>query len=223
MKSFIAVLLLSVMTSTAHAGFEQGYLSPQDIIRALYNKFDKIMISKYEGSCQYMPSSGRGGNRNALGDINPASGEVAVSLPDSSFLSWYNPCLAEYLRYASGAYTLSEKDETAKIDGLTLKFYRPLVEKIKSTTCAECTIRERARSITFNVFSDEEKKLYIANLVEWALGSDEEIMSYGLITDMHGFRADLLTFANKFGSSSLSDVNVQLTSILLKRDEFLQY
>lgn len=213
----VALTIHSISAPRAQAAFEEGYLSPQDILLSLNKKFDTLAIDAYE--CQVIGSE----HRKALGDINPLTGEVSVALPDTSFLTWYSNCLTSYTNFISLTYSESQNKQKAVISNLLSKIFRPLENRIAQKGGPDGKIEEVLKQIYFYELSPEEKAAYVDNIVAWALGNDEEILSYGLIQDMDAFRDDILAYANKMEYRSVMDIGTTLIKILLKRDEFLLY
>jgi hypothetical protein len=212
MKKFVLILFITVQASslTAHAAFEEGYFSPQDIIWNLYQKFDGIKLE----SCQSLPND----LRSALGDSSALNGEVAVSTPNPAFLTWYTKCIADYLSMVN----FNTRPESEGVFKKLYKAYSSQTEEIRKYN-PTLPLTTFAYLLKFSSLTEKDKKAHVADLVEWALGTDDEILSYGFITDVNQFRADLLDFLAKQPNQEAKSITELAVKILLTRDEFLLY
>ncbi|KYG66862.1 hypothetical protein AZI86_07455 [Bdellovibrio bacteriovorus] len=214
MKKFVLVLFITVQASslTAHAAFEEGYFSPQDIIWNLYQKFDAIKLD----SCQSLPND----LRSALGDSSALNGEVAVSTPNPAFLTWYTKCISDYLSMVN-FNTRPQSEEVFK------KLYKAYLNSKQTEVIRkynpDLPLTSFSYILKFSSLTENDQKAHVADLVEWALGTDEEILSYGFITDVNQFRADLLGFLLKQSNQDAKNITELAITILLTRDEFLLY
>lgn len=215
MRYLVIILLLASMHSPAQAGFKDGYLSPQDMYITLDKKFDGLVVDST--SCRVLMNP----NRSGLGDSSPFTGEVAVSLPDTAFLSWYQGCLDSYFNYLQ--YHVAGT-QNSKATAIWKKMIPSLASKIDEAVASGKPPQEFVQTFATSGLSPETQKQIVRELTEWALGTDEEILSYGLISDMDQFRDDLLKHVTaELGTTSLGIFSKSILQILLKRDEFLLY
>lgn len=226
MKKTLAILLLgltAVFSLQSPAAFQEGYMSPQDIQRALNKKFFGILIFD---KCALIKDE----DRSLLGDINSASGDIANTAPGSSFLSWYNDCIATYNSTAFKGQWSSDQPK-AKISN-EKKVSDQLIPQIVGSALPALDVvanypgwtRHMAlQSVQFKSLSKSQQEDIIARSVRWILGSDEEILAYKRIQDVNTFRAELLAFALKLPDSNMAATLSAVFGTLLLRDEFLLY
>lgn len=187
-----------------HAAFDEGYISAQDLMVSLHEKFGRVKTS----TCQVVDDS----QRSSLGDPNPITGSVSVTSLNPVFLTWYNSCLSEYLMMLHGSM---RTDSRAK--EVTDEIYKALLPILSGP------LANNIYTLSFTHLGEDMKKAHIENLVRWALGSDEEIASYGYVTNVEEFRKDLLTYATQTPDISVFNATSMVLKLLLTRDEFLLY
>lgn len=200
----------------AEASFKNGYRSQHDIIISIYQKFHGLTT----GNCQSLTTQFDREDRPILGDQNLQTGEPASNEPGTAFVSWMNQCISRYLDtiYFDSESSKDQKNIRIWNENLIPDLFAPFLAKIDAISVNDRVSVVRGSSLMHDT---KDRERLVAYLVEWALGSDEEILSYGRMNDIDVFRADLVKLLGN--EILLSSAAKKILPILFKRDEFLLY
>ena len=235
MKSLILASVLG-LTQVHPTSFHQGYMSPQDLMMSLTQKFEQLPSgnsSVFENELQ------------SMGDINLQTGDPVAEVPGTSFISLWDGKVAAYIQslfygnrqvfYGANYQADPEISNRAeKIDDEILipQVFAPIMSTIDGTIAASKSVNPQSTITRTEVISQVGfpvdpvlQKQLVSNWVQWVLGSDEEILSYGRMQNVDQYRADLLKYLTRpsIGQRNLQAVTTEALKILFKRDEFLLY
>lgn len=197
------------MSLHSEASFRGGYKSPQDLLISLEEKFGGISGS----NCDSLSDT----DRAAMGDQNMQTGEPFADEPGAAFVTVWSTCLNNY------SYNLFYSTDTSpELLAKRTQIVREMMAPLLAGVADEQVLK--AMTTVMIPTSEAEREAYIAYLMRWVLGTDEEIQAYGRMTDPKQYRQDLLRHVFPPGVPAYAmEGTRQAVMILLKRDEFLMY
>ena len=211
LKLFLLTIVLLPLNSLA--SFQDGFLSTPDVIKNVYFKFKKISLTDGTlGHCQVVSSSEEG----SMGYHSPVNGDVSSRQPGVPFLNWHRACVNMYLDKMTYPDVSGQQK---KIDQLTEEIYFVLWDKINLSNGAK--LNENLLRLQIGTLSENLLQDHVNHVIEWCLGSDDEIIYYGKIYNMAAFKQGLAQEMRHF--QTVENGTRNLIVKLLARDEFLMY
>ncbi len=208
---FAFIIFASAYSFAAFKENSQRYISEYDFQNRMGYFFDEVYKLPDSGSIiSYCFSNGA-----AFGSNTPATGNPINSAPNSATINVIRNCAVLSIQGLS--HSLS-KGLLAENDGHTV------LSRIFPTSILDnktASIKLTSLLETPSLLSDDQLKETISYVVQEFLGTEENILSYGLITDLAKYNDYLFSKVNK--SMSLTNIYLVIISELVLRDEFLTY
>jgi hypothetical protein len=217
-KMLICVFVfLNLSVNFARAEFSQTtlrYISGYDFENKITSIFDSYFLTLPPLKPFYPPSGPYGicfqsadSAASQFGFNSAATGSPLMQAPNSATIQAVKMCIQSIMDVIG-----------ADPQGLYLKkiIPEPVFQKLSTTGYSFLL----ASNVT-NQFTDDEIKLLISNLIEQILGTDEVILSYGLINSLDAYRSHLFSKVDK--NKKLDETILKLITALILRDEFLMY
>lgn len=172
------------------------YLSDQDLLRVLQQKFPNPGNSVIETACKSFSGTDAEAlsRRNALGASNPGTGEPAMSGPNPGFMRWYSHCLKQYID-ADTAHM--ETDATKR------RYFGKIIPY-------------DADSLMWNTWTSYQQKEAVIYLIHRFIGP-------GIVADEAALARKLMQNANKMNQASVKAALAQIAYLICMRDDFLTY
>lgn len=210
MKHLLLVILLSMIAHNSIAAFEENhrrYLSSSDVFRSIQSIFGyegRTLCLDYEYASAHL----------SLGDNNVATGEPAISNPNSATVGQVTKCFSLLFSRVGNTEPLVKRDQISNF----LMGFSTLSPKSEQTALLN-------PATSWREIPAEQRKLIIQRLTYRVLGSDERIKDFAIVQDPNEIRDQLFDSleTEAHGKSNLTQaVSVILLSLIL-RDEFLSY
>ncbi len=206
--------LIISFSNTSFSAFKensQRYISGYDFENRMSYFFEEVYrIPGGEAVSSFCFS-----NTAAFGFNMAANGKPINSAPNSATINILKSCPAISIAQLNTALLAGSISETESHSILNRIMPLTLIDK-KIASMKINTLLD-----TPGILDDQELKEAIAYLVQEFLGTEENILSYGLITDLSKYHSHLISKVNK--SMALRDIYVLIISELVLRDEFLTY
>ncbi len=211
-KIFFGILI--TFSSTVFAAFKensQRYISGYDFENRMSYFFDEVYkLPGSEAVVSFCFS-----DTSAFGFNIPATGKPITSAPNSATINILKMCPAITMAQFNTVLTAGSLSEFESRSVLSRIMPSTLIDKKIASTKINSLLN------TSGILDDQELKEVIVFLVQEFLGTEENILSYGLITDLSKYHSYLLSKVNN--SMALRDIFVIIMSELVLRDEFLTY
>ena len=151
----------------------------------------------------------------AFGFNMPANGKPINSAPNSATINILKSCPAISIAQLGTVISEGSLSESESYSVLKRIFPSSILDKKLAS------IKMNLLLETPGILDDQELKEVIAYLVQEHLGTEDNILSYGLITDVSLYHSHLLKKVDK--ALRLKDIYIIIVGELILRDEFLTY
>ena len=218
MKTALLFSLLMIYIPSTFAAFKetnQRYISGYDFQNRMSYFFNEAYLSLSPSANANSTITTCFANTMAFGANNPSTGNPTNTSPNSDTIKVLSSCvnasvlqLQQYLALGTTDYTQTQ-----------LILSRIMPENLLKIKLNESNAKNFMS--TPGLLTPEELKTLIQFLVQEFLGTEGNILSYGLITDLAKYHDYLFTKVNT--GSTLSTIYMTLMNELVMRDEFLTY
>lgn len=213
MKKIIFGLAIS-FSCTSFSAFKensQRYISGYDFENRMSYFFEEVYRLRGSEAVVSFCFSGTA----AFGFNMAANGKPVNSAPNSATINILKTCPSLSIAQLSTMISEGLLSESESYSVLKRIFPSSILDKKLTATKMKFLLDMPG------TLDDQELKEVIAYLVQEHLGTEENILSYGLITDLSDYHTHLFSKVQK--SMNLREVYIAIVSELVLRDEFLTY
>ncbi len=213
MKKIIFGLAIS-FSCTSFSAFKensQRYISGYDFENRMSYFFEEVYRRPGGESIASLCFS----NTAAFGFNMAANGKPVNSAPNSATINTLKACPSSSIGQLGIMISEGLLSESESYSVLKRIFPSSVLDKMLAATEMKFLLNMPG------ILDDQELKEVIAYLVQEHLGTEENILSYGLITNLSEYHNHLFSKVHK--SMNLREVYITIVSELVLRDEFLTY
>lgn len=207
-RPFLFLLCLGLgasgMAASPKVTFKDSYLryvSGHDMFRLLYQKFPHAKFDKIDDCSAFSTR-----NRAALGDSNPANGELVYRGPSVPYVKWF-------LRCVNAGIASELEGSSALAGGMTVFFGQTALAQIANQPYA--SVVEKPKTVPWMDLPSTIQSSILSHLIDNYIGP-------GIVADQEGLVKKLLVAVSDKQTSTYDALAKEIL-LVSTQDEFLTY